>query len=288
MVDYLAVDPTSGLLYLSSGDGIETFDPVTQRFAHFSNVRVDDLQFGPDGHLWGTSWPHRGDVLRFDSNGKAAVQLRFDTPIDSIAFGQAGTQLEGLLFVSSHLRPGAGGAALTMVDLATLQRVAVASGGPQAENLLATADGRLLVASSHQVDVVSPLVAPRVIQASPAPLSLVALPYREIALTFNEPMRTSGEGSVLDLSQYTLTRDGAVLPIVSARYDVASHTVVLSTDGLEVTRTRGTKWGLSRTVTATLWPDGHAEQGVPAGRPDLAMLESRLREPRAVRFRPLR
>ena len=37
----------------------------------------------------------------------------------------------------------------------------------------------------------------------------------------------------------------------------------------------------------TVWPDGHADQGVPASRPDLAALEARLREPLAIRFRPL-
>jgi hypothetical protein len=58
-------------------------------------------------------------------------------------------------------------------------------------------------------------------------------------------------------------------------------------DGAQVVRGRATKWGIDRTETMTVWPDGHADQGVPANRSDLATLEARLREPLAIRFRPL-
>jgi hypothetical protein len=67
----LAFDAKKGVFYVSSGDGVETFDPVTHAFKHFSNVRVDDLEIAPDGDLWGTSWPNRGDVVSFDSHGRA-------------------------------------------------------------------------------------------------------------------------------------------------------------------------------------------------------------------------
>jgi hypothetical protein len=36
-----------------------------------------------------------------------------------------------------------------------------------------------------------------------------------------------------------------------------------------------------------VWPTGHADQGVPVSRPDLAALEVRLLERLAIRFRPL-
>lgn len=58
-------------------------------------------------------------------------------------------------------------------------------------------------------------------------------------------------------------------------------------DGLQVVRGRASKWGFDRTETMTVWPDGHADQGVPAGRPDLLALQARLAEPLAIRFRPL-
>jgi hypothetical protein len=58
-------------------------------------------------------------------------------------------------------------------------------------------------------------------------------------------------------------------------------------DGVQVVRGRATKWGFDRTETMTVWPDGHADQGVPANRRDLVALEARLLEPLAIRFRPL-
>jgi hypothetical protein len=60
-----------------------------------------------------------------------------------------------------------------------------------------------------------------------------------------------------------------------------------SGDGYQVARGRAHKLWIDRTETATVWPDGHAERGVPAHRPDLAVLEERLKEPLAIRFRPL-
>jgi len=58
-------------------------------------------------------------------------------------------------------------------------------------------------------------------------------------------------------------------------------------DGVQVVRGRASKWGFDRTETMTVWPDGHADQGVPANRRDLQGLEARLLEPLAIRFRPL-
>lgn len=58
-------------------------------------------------------------------------------------------------------------------------------------------------------------------------------------------------------------------------------------DGVQVVRGRARKWWIEKTETVTIWPDGHAERGVPADRHDLRALEARLREPLAVRFAPL-
>jgi hypothetical protein len=58
-------------------------------------------------------------------------------------------------------------------------------------------------------------------------------------------------------------------------------------DGPEVVRGRATKWGLSRTATLTIWPDGHVDRGVPPGRPDLQALAKRLKEPLEIRFKPM-
>jgi hypothetical protein len=58
-------------------------------------------------------------------------------------------------------------------------------------------------------------------------------------------------------------------------------------DGMQVVRGRASKWGIDKHETVTVWPDGHADKGVPPGRPDLLAAEARLLQPLAIRFRPL-
>ncbi len=58
-------------------------------------------------------------------------------------------------------------------------------------------------------------------------------------------------------------------------------------DGVQIVRGRGSKWGIHRTETLTVWADGHADKGVPPGRPDVVAAEARLQEPLAIRFCPL-
>ena len=54
-----------------------------------------------------------------------------------------------------------------MVDVVTLQQVAVAQGGTRGFDLLTTTDGRLLISQSHEVDVVEPVVPPAVAAVNP-------------------------------------------------------------------------------------------------------------------------
>jgi hypothetical protein len=58
-------------------------------------------------------------------------------------------------------------------------------------------------------------------------------------------------------------------------------------DGTQVVRGRARKFFFVRTATVTVWPDGHADKGVPDDRPDLLALAARLEEPLEIRFRPL-
>ncbi|MCC5624163.1 hypothetical protein [Nostoc sp. CHAB 5715] len=113
----LAIQAVTGLIYVSSGKGIEIFNPINETFTHYSDLRVDSLAFNADGKLWATTWPYRGDIVRFNDKGQAEKILEFDSPVDSIAFGKAGSRLAGLLFVSNN------NGDLQMVDLATLQHV---------------------------------------------------------------------------------------------------------------------------------------------------------------------
>src|SRR5690349_18835954 len=99
--------------------------------------------------------------------------LSFDTPIDSIAFGKADRALAGLLFISHG--SGSDGSDMTMVDTATLQQVALASGSSRGNVVLTTGDGRVLISQSSQVDVLNPITNPVVLATNPPDQSIVAL-----------------------------------------------------------------------------------------------------------------
>jgi VCBS repeat-containing protein/YD repeat-containing protein len=232
----LAFDAAKGVFYVSSAGGIERFDPSKRSFTHFSDVRVDDLAVAPDGTLWGSTWPDRGDLVTFNSKGRAQVQVHFEAGLDSITFGKAGTSFQNLLFASSRRRTGDATASLYMVDLVTLRKVELARGGPGAEQLIATTDGRLLVANGEQVDVVAPLVAPQVVRVTPADGALVPLPMGEISVVFDHDMLASSADaadSVTNVANYLLTRDGVAMDVRSVRYDADSHTATLRIDAFD-------------------------------------------------------
>ncbi len=236
----IAVSPLNGDIYVSTASGVEIFDPGTGNFRQFSrdlNLRVGGLAFAPDGTLWATTWPDREQVVRFTERGRAEIMLRFDAPVDSLAFGQSGTALEDLLFVSHNSGPvddtGAvtAGADLTMVDIATLRQVAVATGGSRGDVVITTSDGRVLISQSSQVDVLNPVYAPSVIGTNPPEDVVVPLPLPFISVTFDQDMYVgdgSSSASVLNPDNYVLAGDGAgMLTVQSINYDAANRTVVL-------------------------------------------------------------
>ena len=61
----------------------------------------------------------------------------------------------------------------------------------------------------------------------------------------------------------------------------------ISTDGRQVLRTKATKV-ISKTVTATINPDGTAQSGVPEDRPDMLAMETRLEAPLEMEYLPYR
>jgi hypothetical protein len=79
---------------------------------------------------------------------------------------------------------------------------------------------------------------------------------------------------------------GALFAVIGEARVEESRSAFLP-DGMQVVRGRASKWGFDRTETVTVWPDGHADRGVPADRPDLRELEERLKQPLSIRFRPL-
>src|SRR5262249_45523921 len=145
--------------------------------------------------------------------GKAEVMLAFDTPVGSIAFGSAGSRLDGLLFVSNNAgaKPDQGGD-LYLVDLASLNTLALAKGGSRGGTVRTTADRRVLIGEAHQVDVLNPISAPRVAATNPPRDALVGLPLGTIGVAFDHDMLVgdpSDPHSVLNPANYRLIGDAS-------------------------------------------------------------------------------
>src|SRR5690606_15527263 len=121
---------------------------------------------------------------------------------------------------------------LTMVDLATLQRIGVAKSGSRGDVVHTTSDGRLLISQSNQVDVVAPATAPTVVATNPPAGAQIALPQAFLSVTFDQDMfigSANNAGSVLNPAYYTLKGEatgGAVLRSVT--YDAATRTAYLN------------------------------------------------------------
>ena len=242
----LAVDPKTGQIYVSTGSGVDIFDPTTDTFTQYSrdqNLRVSSLAFDNSGNLWAVTWPDASQVVEFDANARAQVKLTFDSDVQSIAFGQTGTYLDNLLFVSHddapNTAPGTVASTptdLTMVDVTTLQQVAVAQGGTRGFDVFATADGRLLISQSHEVDVLDPVVPPNVVSVNPPPESVAALPLPLLSVTFDQDMfvgPSSDTSSVTDPANYVLT--GATsgrIAVQAVQYNPISRTALLTVFGL--------------------------------------------------------
>ncbi|MCP4925155.1 MAG: hypothetical protein GY916_04335, partial [Gammaproteobacteria bacterium] len=259
----LAIDPQSGEIYVTSGDGVEIYNPdasdANQVWRHFSNTRMGDLGFGPDGRLWGVRWTGSEitgadpagttDIVSFSMSGRtigrAELEYRIDGVVDSIAFGGAGTQVEGLLFASSNLQqralvdevtnPTPHESSVWMVELQSRRIVQLATGGTRGESIITTQDGRILVAQSDRVDQIAPLSAPSVLAVSVPDGSLLPLPVNNIAVSFDQAMwlgeGDSDLGSVLNPDNYVFTALGQnsnlTLTPEQVTWDAATRSVVL-------------------------------------------------------------
>jgi YD repeat-containing protein len=188
--------------------------------------------------LWAVTWPDRHQVVRFTERARAETVLEFDSEIDSLAFGQPGTQLDGLMLISHNTGPIAADGTvnlesdLTMVDMATLQTVVIARGGTRGDVVITTSDGRILLSQSEQVDVINPLLQPMVVATNPPPDGLVPLPLPFMTVTFDQDMylgTASDDASVLNPGNYelvgTATGPAAVQAVV---YDATTRTVLIS------------------------------------------------------------
>ena len=143
-----------------------------------------------------------------------------------------GSKLAGLLFISNNDGPTPGlGGQLTLIDLATLRQVTITTGGTRGANLRATADGRVFLSQSHQIDVLSLITLPRVIDTNPPADAVAALPLDSISVTFDHDMLindASFSGSVLNPANYALRGETVGdVPIRAVAYDAATRTAYL-------------------------------------------------------------
>lgn len=168
--------------------------------------------------------------------------------------------LAGLLFVTHTA--GADGAAseLTMIDLATGRQLAVAKGGTRGDAVTTTADGRVLVSQSRQVDVLTPRLAPSVVATNPPAGAVAALPLSLVTVTLDGDTFAgdpTDPGSVRNPANYVLhAATGADARVLGVTCDPATRTAFASVAGV-----RADEYTLA--VAATV----RSAAGVPTGAP---------------------
>ena len=240
---------------------------------HFSNTRVGDLAFGPDARLWGVRWSGSAvngslldattEIISFPmtgrSAGRAEVEYRITGSgglIDSIAFGRAGSVLDGVLVASGNLaqRPVTEASGLTphgssvwMIELQSRKVLQLAAGGTRGESLLTTADGRILIGETAHIDEIAPIKAPKVVASSIEDGALIPLPLSTVSVSFDQPMWTGSSGhdtadgsSVLNPANYRLVATGTnstlVLQPQSVRWDAGAKSAILTLSNLPAGR----------------------------------------------------
>src|SRR5262249_7070975 len=95
-------------------------------------------------------------------------------------------------------------------------------------------DGRILVSQSHQIDVLNPLQAPRVLASNPPPAAVVALPLGRLSVTFDRDMLADAQDphSVVNPANYVLMGDHVgTVTIQSIQSAPATRTAVLTFEG---------------------------------------------------------
>jgi hypothetical protein len=78
---------------------------------------------------------------------------------------------------------------------------------------------------------------------------------------------------------------GVLFALIGEGYVVESR-IGIAADGLQVTRARARKL-FEVNTTVTVSPDGRTEKDIPPGRPDLAALEARLKQPLHLEHPPM-
>ena len=127
-----------------------------------------------------------------------------------------------------------------MVELASRHILRVANGGTRGEALVATADGRLLVAQTGSIDQISPISPPHVTASIVPNGALIPLPLNSLAVQFDQDMWQGADprdpASVLNPANYSLVSTSAGTNITlnpgMVSWNEASHSAVLTLPAL--------------------------------------------------------
>ncbi|MCA9261626.1 MAG: hypothetical protein KDA61_20555, partial [Planctomycetales bacterium] len=244
----LAAIPGDTALYVSTTGGISRFNTATRKLTPFSGIRVDSMAVGADGTLYGTAWPSGGEVLRFDFRGRAEKVAKVDGKAESIAFGPAGSLLEGALLVGHET-----GGTITVLDPLSLRQTKIATGGDgRVEGLQPIGGGRFLATQGDQIDVFFTVAAPRVIETTIAEGFNRAQLTFDVSLTKNVKAPAGGDNP----ANYTLVNKdtGETVNIGAVQYNADSREADLLFETLSPAE-----------YELTVAPSVESEQGIPIG-----------------------
>ncbi|MCC6008545.1 MAG: putative Ig domain-containing protein [Rhodobacteraceae bacterium] len=237
----IAPDPSGEALYVAGIEGLYRFDIATGSFTLISrdlDLRLGSLAVGPDGAVWGITWPDRNRVVRLGESGRVETVAQSSAQLDSIAFGAPGTALENLAIISANDAGDGSGGALYLLEPASGRFALIAGQGTRADAVIATADGRILVSKSGQVDLVVPVRAPEVVEITPEEGAVALAPLPFVQVTFDQPMylgATDEPGSVLNPAHFVLRNEsGDITRPDFVVWDAASRTAFLGLSGLPV------------------------------------------------------
>lgn len=118
----IAADPSGEALFVAGVEGLYRFDIADGTFTLISrdlDLRLGSLAIGPDGAVWGVTWPDRSRVVRLGENGRVDTVAQSSARLDSIAFGTPGSALENLAIISANDAGDGSGGALYLLEPAS-------------------------------------------------------------------------------------------------------------------------------------------------------------------------
>ena len=216
----LAIDPLTDDVFYSSNEGIMRLNTFTGKITRFSTLRVDGMDFTPDGTLWTLSWPDRGELSQVgparDRRGRAHPARRRRRP----GRGPARLAVRRQADRQPQRRHGRAWSIPIALEVTTL-----ASGGSRGDFAKSGPGGDVYVTQSDQIVVFEGLtVAPRVVASDPADGAALTDTRTTATVRFNlgmladEPDRAPTRST--NPANYLLvgSRSGPV-PISSVDYD---------------------------------------------------------------------